>query len=799
MKKVLILILIVVFIFVALNADKIHKSVKKKIKVAPAFVSTYLGGSETEFCEAIALDEADHVYVAGYSGSANFPITSGTYNATHKGKVDVFVMKFDKDLKSVLASTLIGGTQNDCAYSILYDRKGFIYVAGYTDSEDFPTTKSAYSTKYNGGKGDAFILKMDSELKNVVASTFLGGSGVEDDHRSPEIVQDNDGNIYIAGITASRDFPTTKGALFENYIGGIRDVFVSKLDPQLKQLLASTFIGGKGDDRMGRSLCIDAENNEICVGGYTMFSQEFPVTENAYSRKLTGGLDGFILKMDMNLTQISASTILDGWIYSMMIHENGDIYVGGHGGNKLPTPGAYWTLDRGTDEGFIARLSNDLSRLKSATLLPGTTYSFMGGSIVCLDLAQNRDGNIISTGWAKPFDFPSTPGTFDETQNGESDTYILEMNKDLSRLETSSFIGGSKKERWNRMAIDKKGNFYIASYTASPDFPVAKDSVYNKFQGGNYDGFICRLNPGILAEVHEEFHHAAKMDDLNKIKQLLSKNRELLNKTDKYNRTALHSAARYGSAAVTEYLLKQGADLNNGDERGNTPLHLASSYRFDKVVEMLVNSKNIEINAVNDAGYTPLYMATIYGNPQTMRLLYSKKADGSMRDKKGNTLLHIAALNGHIKKVEEILRYKPEIDSKNKDGLTPLQLMIKSYLVEQKIVELLLDHGASLKAVDKTGKKIIHIAYPKPSVIKLLICRGVEVNAQDNDGNTRLHLFLSMRLKREKERLMPFSKNIIKILLDAGAKPKIKNKKGETPLGIAIKSGNKEAIDLLKK
>jgi len=118
---------------------------------------------------------------------------------------------------------------------MLFDRHGFVYIAGYTSSKNFPTTAHSYDKNYNGGDGDAFILKMDKDLKTLVSSTFLGGSGAEDDWRSPELVQDSDGNVYIAGITDSNDFPTTPGAYQEKYNGGTRDVFLSMFDSELRE------------------------------------------------------------------------------------------------------------------------------------------------------------------------------------------------------------------------------------------------------------------------------------------------------------------------------------------------------------------------------------------------------------------------------------------------------------------------------------------------------------------------------------------------------------------------------------
>ena len=183
----------------------------------PEFAATYLGGAGHEFCEAIAVDDEGNIYVAGNTRSVDFPTTEGAFNRDLKGESDVFIAKFDNGLKTLLASTLIGGDGGECAYTLLYDPQGYVYVAGYTSSENFPTTDRAYDTSYNGGEGDAFLLKMDKDLKNLAASTFLGGSGVEDDWRSPELVQDAEGNLYIAGITASEDFTTTSGA-FQNIL-----------------------------------------------------------------------------------------------------------------------------------------------------------------------------------------------------------------------------------------------------------------------------------------------------------------------------------------------------------------------------------------------------------------------------------------------------------------------------------------------------------------------------------------------------------------------------------------------------
>lgn len=77
------------------------------------------------------MDDAGNVYAAGYTASPDFPTTTDSYNFTPKEKDDVFVLKFDKDLKTILASTIIGGSEDEIAYSMLYDLKYYAYQEGH--------------------------------------------------------------------------------------------------------------------------------------------------------------------------------------------------------------------------------------------------------------------------------------------------------------------------------------------------------------------------------------------------------------------------------------------------------------------------------------------------------------------------------------------------------------------------------------------------------------------------------------------------------------------------------------------
>ncbi|MBF8277658.1 MAG: hypothetical protein HW390_2731, partial [Candidatus Brocadiaceae bacterium] len=210
--------------------------------------STYLGGSNYDVGHSLILDSSGNVYVTGNTESTNFPTTNGAYNTSYNGGSyyfggDVFVSKLDGGLTSLLASTYLGGSNDDYGYYLTLDISENVYVTGNTGSTDFSTTSGAYDTSFDGYGHDVFVSKLDSGLTSLLASTYLGGLN-GDSIRS--LTLDINGNVYVTGFTDSRDFPTTSGAYDTSFNGGFNDydVFVSKLDGGLKSLLASTYLGG---------------------------------------------------------------------------------------------------------------------------------------------------------------------------------------------------------------------------------------------------------------------------------------------------------------------------------------------------------------------------------------------------------------------------------------------------------------------------------------------------------------------------------------------------------------------------
>jgi len=175
-------------------------------------------GSGSDFIEAIQVDSAENIYVAGTTFSTDFP-TLNPYQ-TDQGLGDAFVTRINASGASLSYSTYLGGSAGDQPKSLAIDERGRAYVAGLTLSADFPTER-AHQLDMAGE--DAFMAVLDSTGENLLRSTYLGGSGNDWAH---SVTLDPLGHIYLAGFTTSTDFPVFNE--FQSYGGGT-DAYVVRL------------------------------------------------------------------------------------------------------------------------------------------------------------------------------------------------------------------------------------------------------------------------------------------------------------------------------------------------------------------------------------------------------------------------------------------------------------------------------------------------------------------------------------------------------------------------------------------
>lgn len=396
--------------------------------------STFVGGSNMEFGNKLAVDANGNAYVTGTTKSSNFPTTANAFdrsinippNCPRCGTdvTDGFAFKLNAAGSALSYSTYLGGTDYEAPRGIAVDGSGNAYVTGETLSIDFPTTAGAFSRTLRG-EYDVFVTKLNPTGSALTYSTFLGGTAVDN---GQQVQVDGGGNAYVLGFSSSADFPTTAGA-FDTTANGGFDTTLTKLNPAGSALVYSTYLGGNDFDS-GNGLVIDGSGSVYVAGGTS--SPNWPVTPGAYDTTFAGG------------------------------------------------------------DGFVTRLNPGGSALVYSTFIGGSALDSISDAV--LDPA----GNAWLTGSTSSADFPVTPGAPDTTFNGGGDAVIAELNPTGSALLFATFLGGSESEGGADIARDPTGDIYVVGSTYSQNFPAtvgAFDRVWNGdlsiFWG---DAFVTKLD-----------------------------------------------------------------------------------------------------------------------------------------------------------------------------------------------------------------------------------------------------------------------------------------------------------------
>ncbi|MEJ5301504.1 MAG: SBBP repeat-containing protein, partial [Thermodesulforhabdaceae bacterium] len=397
----------------------------KTIVIDPLLASTYIGGDSGEGGHSIALDSNGNVYVTGYTESFNYPTTTGAYDQSHNGGYDVFVSKLSNNLDTLLASTYIGGDSGEGGHSIALDSNGNVYVTGYTESFNYPTTTGAYDQSHNGGY-DVFVSKLSNNLGTLLASTYIGRDSSD---VANSIALDSNGNVYVAGTTWSSNYPATQGAYDTNLNGGTYDGFISKFNSSLNTLLASTFFGGSSGADGILSITIDSAGNVYVTGPAD--SSDFPTTAGAYDTYWNGRTDAFVSKFNNYLSKLLLSTYIGGSSIdlgiSIALDSNGNVYVTGYteSFNYPTTAGAYDQSHNGGNDVFVSKLSNNLDTLLASTYIGGDRGE--GGHSIALD----SNGNVYVTGYTGSSNYPTTAWAYDQSHNGGNDVFVSKLSNNL--------------------------------------------------------------------------------------------------------------------------------------------------------------------------------------------------------------------------------------------------------------------------------------------------------------------------------------------------------------------------------
>ena len=455
--------------------------------------STYTGSTADNWGFTATYDEDGNLYGGGIVFNFGYPTTTGAYMETFNGGGrDIGITKYSSDGSAQIYSTYLGGAGNESPHSLMVDNGGYLVVLGSTDSDDFPTTSSAYDDSYNGGDADIIVTKFDASGSSLIASTYLGGDQTDgklslfsvlthnygDESRGEVFIDEND-NIYIASATSSNDFPTTDLSEEQAWQGGM-DACVVVFPPNLDSLIFSTYLGGSGDDA---AYSLKKKDNLLVVAGGTT-SSTFPTTSDALNPQYIGGsADGFVLTLDSNGSIYNSSFIGTGQydqVYFVEIDPEFHVFITGQSEGAYPVSEGVYSNENGSQ--FVQEMSSELSiSILSTVFGTGGTGIDISPTAFLVDQCDH----VYISGWGgiqgtgSTTGLPITSDAFQSTTDG-NDFYLIVFESNFEDLLYATYFGGNTTTTGEHVdggtsRFDKDGIIYqavCAGCGGSNEFPT---------------------------------------------------------------------------------------------------------------------------------------------------------------------------------------------------------------------------------------------------------------------------------------------------------------------------------------
>ena len=361
-------------------------------------------------------------------------------------------------VEDLISTMLFDGSLGDEGVALEIDEEGYVYLLGTTDSSDFPLV-NPYDSQFQG-ESEIFLMKVESDLSEVHFATFIGGAGKD---IANAIAIDEQGFVYVAGVTNSSDFSWTYNHSTDS---GGEDAFVMKIDPTSGAPISSILLGGSEDD-VGNGIVINSVGDVVLVG--RTWSEDFPLLD-AIDNTLNGSLDCFMATISSNGTLLF-STFIGGseadYPNDIAIGPHGNIHItGSTQSSDFPSAPFGWTLLSGESDCFVLKVNSTDYSFEYSTLIGG--FEEESSRTIVVD----EEGNAIIGGITTSINFP-TPNGFDSSfgGGGRSDGFLLKLGPNGENIHYSTFIGGDESDGVSDIAIDDDGSVFISGYSHSRNFP----------------------------------------------------------------------------------------------------------------------------------------------------------------------------------------------------------------------------------------------------------------------------------------------------------------------------------------
>ncbi|MFX0093766.1 MAG: SBBP repeat-containing protein, partial [Candidatus Hodarchaeota archaeon] len=410
------------------------------------------------------------------------PTTSNTYGFQVSSFDPTQILIIDPIWLSF--GTYIGGSRGDDVRAIVTDSSGNIYVAGATESSDFPIV-NGYSDTFSGGDvlgdHDIWVAKFNPTLDTILFSTYLGGSGKD---IPLAIAIDSTDNIYVSGWSSSTDYILVNETDHIN-VGGAQtwDTVITKLYTAGNSIFFSTYYGADDRDEFGYGIAADDDGNCYVAG----------------SKTYSGVRSSFVTKYGPYGTVLLQKAIEadgDDEVLGMVRDNLGNIYLTGWtSSTNFPVLNAYQSTNAGGWDAFVMKLNATLDIVFS-------TYFGGSGDDLCGGIDIDLDGNVYISGHTKSTDL-QTQNAYQPTHGGaDYDDFVAKFNATGNGLIFSTYLGGSNNEGpialsfWtyaNKIAVDSDGNSYTVGITTSSDFPTL--NAFKTNLGGMFSAFVVKMDP----------------------------------------------------------------------------------------------------------------------------------------------------------------------------------------------------------------------------------------------------------------------------------------------------------------